>query len=446
MKKLFILLLLILVAGALMAQNYVLPVDPNILGKGNATIAEPNDFASFFYNPAGFAKNKGFNLINATPWIFTDMATINLLTNPEEFASGIETQMADTDVQADIVDWFADQTTESLALVLLDAGYSELDIITAGGPSTFFENLTEDEILSIIGVVIAQEDFPISAATLGLPSGAARVGMHNGIYFVGGQIGLGVFSALELELEGDNILTAAGGINETISFHVGLGLTIIDTDLLKLYVGGQIRTFIGVNASISIDTIKLFMGGENEPLEILNDINGIRYAGFGLDAGAILELGWFNFGLSVFDVPATLTVYEEAIIASILADAEFLVGASEYKQPMRLNFGVGFHPEIPIISGLLNPTLYIDFQDLVSVIVAAKEADVYGLIDLINIGAEVTLLSFINARAGFTNGYYTVGAGINLGFIQINAATIFGALELEDVSDFGVTFELALRI
>ena len=89
--------------------------------------------------------------------------------------------------------------------------------------------------------------------------------------------------------------------------------------------------------------------------------------------------------------------------------------------------------------------------DINGVIAAAKlagddtEAAKAEILDLVKIGADVKLLSFLRARAGFADGYFTLGAGIELPFINVNLASTFGTPNIEDISDFGLAAEVAIR-
>lgn len=454
MKKTLLLLLMTALAfGAFAQKSLITPVDPAFLGRGYTAITDPGGHQSFFFNPAGFALENQFTALSINGWLFTDKNTIELLKNPEEKATEIQQNLDDPDVQQQIDDWLVETGETELANILSAEGYTLADIQAAGGPEAFFNSLTDEEIYDIVGVVMEQETFPIKPSDIGLPSGAARAGLSSGISFTRNGFGVGLFAVVDAKLEGQNILGAQGSAVGQLTFHAGYSHTL-DLGLIKLHMGAQARPTLVVNTSINKDFIPNLMEGQGTAFDVLKTMDGIKGAGIGIDAGAIMELGWFKAGISATDLFGvhkdffgTKMTYDDIILGELLEDGGALLpqGENSTIYPVALNFGVGFNPSIPGLNKVIDPYLYVDFQDINGVITAAKNTNENALLDLVKVGADVKILNFLNARAGYADGYFTLGAGVDLLFLEANVAATFGTLQVEDISDFGVTAEFALR-
>ncbi len=422
-------------------------VDPVMLGRGNTVMSDPSHYQSFFFNPAGFAKEDKISIPGVAGWVFTDMQTINMLMNPEEAVSDVTETIENPDIRAQIDAWLAEQTSEDLARMISSAGYTEDDIAAEGGSEPFFNSLTDEEKIDIIGLMVQQPGFPVQASDLGLPSGSARVGANVGIAFTLGGFGLGLFATLDAVLEGQNILVASGYLAAKVGLNIGFAYPF-DLEFIKITPGIQVRPFINLVAPVDMSLIQSIMDGQN-PLTLINNLSALYGYGIGLDAGVLAELWWFDFGFSLLNIFGTkIFSASKRLIDFMQGDQDITTFAylHEFIIPMSLNFGLGFNPDFGDFNDIIDPRVYIDFLDLNGNIAKAMGGDANTVKDLVNIGIEIELLRFFTARGGYTNGYFTLGAGLDLIILEANVAAIFGALELEDVSDFGIAAEIAIRI
>jgi hypothetical protein len=444
MKKLIFFLILFVFGFGLSAQTLLTPVNPEVLGHGNATTALPKPMMSFYYNPAGFALENDFVISPINLWLFTDTATLQLLSNPEQAASDIESNLADSNIDQDIADWLNSKSDAELAQIVSDAGYTEADIIAAGGPEPFFDSLTTDEKIAIIGLVLEQPDAPVTADQLGLPSGAFRAGANLGVGLTAGGLGLGTFITLDADLSGNNILVAEGSATAQFTVPVGYAMDF-DLGLAKVYVGAQLRPFINFYAPVDNQFIASLVASDGTFIGQLMNTPAQREFGLAIDAGAIVDIWWFNFGVSLFDA-FNRTWYDSGTLGDYFNDPNFEPTPGEaFVVDPTLNFGTAFNPQIPVISGIIDPTLYADFNDLGGMISAIQARDTEAIAEMVSVGLDARILNFINARAGYSNGYYALGAGLDLWFLEFDVATTFNAIETENISDFGVSFEARLH-
>ena len=437
MKKILLLVLIVLISTtALFSQSVLATVE----GRGGAGIANPGHYPSFFMNPAGFALDNGLTILGINGWAYSDQATMDLIRNPEAASAGVDAVIADNETA--IQDWFDTQSDENLTSILHDAGYTDEEIADAGSVETFFNNLTEDEYITIIGIAISRPGFPVTAEELGLPSGAMRLGTSAGFAFTTGGLGLGFFTIADFNLAGDNILAAEGAAEARLQLNLGYAHEF-NFGLFKVIPGIQARPFISLLAPVDASLMTAVMNG-NDMVNTIMSLSTRQGNAIALDVGAIVDIWWFDIGFSVFDLFGTRITYRDTIMNEAIDDI-FASGVDgEYIIDPTINFGLAFNPSIPVIKRIIDPTLYIDFQDLGGVIDAMNN-DPEAAKDLVSIGLDMKLLNFLNLRAGYAGGYYTLGTGFDILIFEANIAAKFGALNYNDVSNFGVMADLAIR-
>ena len=69
----------------------------------------------------------------------------------------------------------------------------------------------------------------------------------------------------------------------------------------------------------------------------------------------------------------------------------------------------------------LSPTVALDFTDLVGMF-TTKDFDFKDFMMHVNVGAEVRVLSFLDVRAGLSQGYWSIGLGLDLWGFKVDAA------------------------
>ncbi|MBN1647811.1 MAG: hypothetical protein JW874_07250 [Spirochaetales bacterium] len=452
MKKIYtILIMLIISAGILSAQTPIpgllSPVDPAILGRGNTAVAEPGAYQAFFTNPAGFALENMFTVLSLNPWLFSDKNTIDLLRDPNGTVDDIEATLADEDVQAEIQNWIDSQTPEELLAILQEAG---VDVTTTEEAEAWFEgDLTVDQYLEIAPVVLEDDDFPVSEDELGLPSGSARAGVSAGIAFTHKGFAIGLFALVDAQLEGPNIFDTTGTATVQATMHVGYAHSF-DFGFMKLHAGAQIRPTMIFRTVVTSQFLDNIISSGGDVYEQLLEQPGVAGFGIGLDAGIIAEIWWFKVGISAMNLLSVMNWDDTVTLGDLAGNfSSMFPSENQIADPetnIKLNFGLSFHPVIPVITKLLDPALYVDFQDLNGIIEAYNDGDEEALLDLVNIGLDVKLISILRAKVGYSSGYFTAGVALDIPVINISVATTFGTLEADDISDFGIAAEIAIRL
>lgn len=372
--------LAILLSASLSAQSQpvaapVLPQSPEVMAQGGSFTAVARGYNSLFTNPAGFARKGGsLTLLSTNAWLYARPDTRTF-----------------------------DQVAE-----LLSAG-------------------SEDEQMKL-GLQLAKEQTEGYWDEAGEfhPGGGVGIGTSEGIAFVGGGIGLGVTLTGDAYLSGKRFpLGLNGYVDSNLGFTGGLALPF---DLLgmKLYAGADVRYFLQTHTTLdSKAAAALFESGMDDPLTALDSVPTLNGYGFAFDLGLIAESGPLSFGMSVRDLFGTRIQYAEhglgEIVESIQNNADLPEREPEdttsYRIPASLNLGVGYHPRLGILSWLIDPMVHAEIKD-VGGWISGKES----FLTHLHIGSEVKLLSFMKLRAGLNQGYLTMGAGMKILILDLNAA------------------------
>lgn len=383
-------LIILLCSGLAFAETIAeipfLPMSPQVMGKGGSFIADAHGYDSFFYNPAGFSRSGGSFTLLA--------ATAWAYSRPDELV-GLGQQYA------------AGTGSSSSTLGFLN------NQVTAGG---------------------------------------FGIGMSAGIGYVGNGLGLGMMIIEDSSLYGSTLLGASGDLTATIGFIGGLSVPF-DVLGFKLHAGGDVRPMIRVHApisnSVALGMLSALANGE-DLLSPLNSADALYGVGIGIDLGAIAELGWFTFGLSVRDLGGTQFKYNVNTFGTVSStfgsSLRFPAGASvtadQYVIPMNVGIGVAVHPDLGSFKYWVDPSISVDLQDLGGVL-GGDHSIWYAL----HGGAEFKLLNMFALRAGLNQGYLTFGAGVKLLVLDLNFALFTQELgaHLGDRPRAGATLDIAVR-
>jgi hypothetical protein len=269
-------------------------------------------------------------------------------------------------------------------------------------------------------------------------------GASVGFGFAGKGLGLGIFAISDNWAEGDSAPGAILTTDTQVSAVVGLGIPFQLGESVRLSVGGDLRPFYRVRGQVSVTDAAAILDGSGGDAEIpLN-------AGFGLsaDLGASLELGSLTLGLSVRDIAPPFLVWSgtiDELKASVEAGSlpEAGEGADKATLLPGVTAGISWKPKL--LPGLIEPAVYFELQDPVAVF---RNADGIGsVLNLTHLGAEVRFLRILSVRAGLNRGWLSVGGGIDLLFLHVDAAAFteeLGALP-GDKPRSGVSLSAAVR-
>jgi hypothetical protein len=183
----------------------------------------------------------------------------------------------------------------------------------------------------------------------------------------------------------------------------------------------------------------------------LNSARAFSGVGIGLDVGAIAELGWLTFGISIRDLAGTQFQYSwnyfGTLWSTLSTSLEFpstsqSVNGDTYTIPMDIAAGVALHPDLGSFNNIVDPSISVDLHDVVGALDGSAS-----IWTLLHAGMELRLLSLFTLRAGLNQGYLTLGAGVKLFFLDFNFALFTNELGayIGDKPSSGASLEAAIR-
>lgn len=382
---------MVLVCGGLafsatIAEIPFLPMSPQVMGKGGSFIADAHGYDSFFYNPAGFSRSGGSFTLLST--------TAWAYSRPDELFGVGEQLLGGTSTPGSILNFMNKQVT----------------------------------------------------------TGGFGIGLSAGVGYVGNGLGLGVMIIEDSMLYGPTLLGASGDLTATIGFIGGLAVPL-DVLGFKVHVGGDIRPMIRVHAPLSNSVALGMLNGlanGQDLLSPLNNADAFYGVGIGIDLGAIAELGWFTFGLSVRDLGGTQFKYNTSTFGTLTSTlgsqlkfpAGTAVTADQYVIPMDVGLGFAFHPDLGSLRYFIDPSFSVDLRDLGGALGGTRS-----IWSLLHGGAELKLINMFTLRAGLNQGYLTIGAGVKLLVLDLNFALFTRELGayIGDRPSAGATLDMAIR-
>lgn len=361
------------------------PRSAEILGQGGSYVAVAEGYSSFFTNPAGLAMTDEPELTipSLSTWIHS---------RPDLILSTIGA-MSGQDVGTD----GEDQSREEIIL----------------------DNL--------------EEQF----TTNGFGLGAAL-----GIGYVGHGIGLGFTVAGDVYLYGDTFpLGLEGEMNSQVTLYVGYAYPF-EIGPVTLAAGGMLRPMIRVSSILdsdaSVELISTFLGvdpGETDAGEddLLGAINALNGWGVSLDAGLLAAYRSARIGVSARNLFNTSMQYSNDSLEDVISalqsgglpsapenetDPSYV--ADSYVVPMDISIGAAWQPEYSF-STIFDPELHGQIDDVFKTAqVNSDRPDSFWT--RVHLGTELTFLQFFDLRFGINQGYFTVGYGLDLSFLEIQFA------------------------
>jgi hypothetical protein len=306
-----------------------------------------------------------------------------------------------------------------------------LEAVTGRGEPTALTSLFEEEVTA----------------------GGFGAGASFGIGYVGRGLGLGAILDLDSYLWGPSVLGAQGTLDASLSFVAGLAFPL-QLFGLKLTLGADLRPLIRIQVPVDYTAMFGFLdvlqsGGD--PLAALR-ASPTRYGyGFGIDLGAILDLGNLKLGLAVRDFLDTRVTYTASTLGEVLDSLRdtggFPAGGvslpTDYLIPMDLSLGLAYRFDLGAKSRIIDPMVHASLSDLIGVIRDGRSAWT-----ALHLGTEVRLLRFLALRAGLNQGYFSFGGGLRLPALDLNWAVFTREMgrSFGDRPSSGMTVEAALRL
>ena len=228
-----------------------------------------------------------------------------------------------------------------------------------------------------------------------------------------------------------NILAALGlrfDITPSISIDVGISSGVSVLGYSGLIGAQSALDMMGGSESGSMEDILAEVPlafGWTVPLNVGLNVN--LPLGFSLGAvGRNLLGSAVGYKMQVTNIDAVMSDAMGIVSNTFSEKADFTL-----KMDPSFDLGFGWKWE----NGFFSPTVALDFVDFIDFF--SNEMNMRSFVEHLRIGAEFRLLSVLDVRAGINQGYWTLGAGIDLWAIKIDAAYYWQEFG-ETAGDYGL--------
>lgn len=244
--------------------------------------------------------------------------------------------------------------------------------------------------------------------------------------YIGNGLGFGLFnsSSAVFTTEG-TVPTVTAELREDLLFIAGYGFRVPLPDRLKstLDLGFSVKAFARTSIDWSESILSFFSLLTSPSLGTILSQPFTLDVGFGVDAGALYAWnGLISVGLVARNLysPVARTSYNSVNDFS----SGVVLSKSYGYAPLDLSAGILYTPQLGFLEEYLSsPKLMLDYSDIVDFWTHPDTAS--NPLLHIGLGAEIILLDVLALRAGFGDGYFSAGFGMNLTVFRLDL-TMFG--------------------
>ena len=323
------------------------------------------------------------------------------------------------------------------ALFTNPAGFSKEDgsfTLLSASANPYFP-LNADNIDGFISVGDDPADAIKTLSELVVTNGVGA-NANTGIAVVGKGLGLGIVVDADSYGRGKTALGTEIDAVGTLAVIAGLSINP-QLGPLSMHLGGDLRYMHRMKLD-NVGIIDLMNLSDDDESTTAN-VDLLTGDALAFDLGAIIDMGPLSLGMSIRDVGGTKFFYSyENLETNDTGDV-----GDDYRIPMSVNTGIGYHPDLGLLKWLIDPTFNIEYQH-----VFYQDPDnTPSLWTQLHAGTEVRVLRFIKLRGGINQGYLTAGIGAKLLFLDINMAYFTREMgEYAGVNpNSGMSLEVAIR-
>ena len=153
-------------------------------------------------------------------------------------------------------------------------------------------------------------------------------------------------------------------------------------------------------------------------LDVIMKSSASYGVGLAVDLGAMATMGSLSAGLSIRDIAPPFSYANTTFGDAIgYGGGSVTVSANDPKAQFipDISLGVGWSPKV--LPGLVDPSIYAEMQDPLGAL--ENKASIW---NMVHVGGELKLLSFIYLRGGLNKGWLSAGGGVDLLILQADVA------------------------
>ena len=293
---------------------------------------------------------------------------------------------------------------------------------------------------------IAQADMPVADAQAYLGRQVAEndfgAGASLGFGWSGEGLGLGLTMISEALATGDDYGTAKATVRNEASAILGIAFPV-ELGPFALTLGADVRAFYRLDSTedwlfSTLADAFLNQTGYNAQISGLDLVGG---SGFAVDGGLTLRVGSFSMGLMVRDYGYSLTMGDTSIGGIVESYYLPFAGDTVYTLEPRYYVGMGLSLNQ---TKWLRSSIYIETDDPAAYVKGVQNG-FSSSFDMLHAGMELSFARVLALRAGFNKGLLSLGLGLDLSLIELDAA-IFSEQPGDEKIRTGIALQAALRI
>jgi hypothetical protein len=271
------------------------------------------------------------------------------------------------------------------------------------------------------------------------------VGASLGLGWAGKGFGLGTTLVTDNVASGTSLLGSTMTSRTQASAIAGLAFPF-NLGPVNFRIGADARAYYLLESSpasgwpfANIATEATSDGGD--PMPAIRDLDVIGGYGFAFDAGATIGFGPFIVGAMVRDYGLEFNMGGSKVGTIIDTMSVPLDGTTAYMLTPVVSAGAGVQLNF---GNFLAPSFYVETEDPLSVV----QDGFYTIWNKVHAGAEVKLLNFIALRAGLNKGWMSLGAGLDLFIVEVDAALFTEEMGTNpgDFGRTGIALQVAIRL
>lgn len=207
-----------------------------------------------------------------------------------------------------------------------------------------------------------------------------------------------------------------------LSAGYGLNLPLPEAWRSTLSVGFGLKGFVRGNAIVSTSLLTLPTLVDSLSVDLLTGSPFELVSGIGIDAGVVYR--WrdlIGVGLTASNLYTPTATFTYDTLSGFLDSSADPGGPVYDTVPQDITAGITFTPELGSFQRYVEYlSLSLDYRDILDFWLDPANAENFIL--KFGFGAEATLLEVLAVRAGFSEGLFAAGLGIEMGFVTLNAA------------------------
>ncbi|MFW6312592.1 MAG: hypothetical protein ACOC2N_01755 [Spirochaetota bacterium] len=245
--------------------------------------------------------------------------------------------------------------------------------------------------------------------------------------YAGAGMGFGVFndSQMIVQSTGSSALEIRVGERFLLRGGYGLGIPLPESWNSRLAVGLGLKGFVRGDAVIATSLLTLPTLVESIGPELLTESPFELVSGIGVDAG--LRWVWSETLAAAVTVDS---LYSPNGVVRYPTLSGFLDSSGTPSEPVydtypqEVNLGLAYTPSLGGVGRYVQDfTLLYDYSDVFDFWIDRDNAENLAL--KMSLGVEATFLEVLSVRGGFAQGLFAAGLGIDLTYLELNAA-MFG--------------------